>query len=122
MIASMTARNGMAARNTPTRRELIRSAMSVAHTSMTGARTMMRITIMKAIWTLLTSEVSLITREAVLNRSVLEKENPWIFPKRPRRISLPNPMLAMEENREETAPQTRASNAINTISAPVFST
>jgi hypothetical protein len=60
---------------------------------------------------LLTSFVSLITREGVLKRSVLENENPWIFPNSPRRISLPNPILAMEEKREETAPQTSASIA-----------
>ena len=42
--------------------------------------------------------------------------------KSPPRISLPNPMLAMDEKREDTVPSKSERRAISTISAPVLIT
>ena len=46
---------------------------------MSGQRIAMRMIIMYACWTLVTSVVSRVTSELVENRSMLENENPWIL-------------------------------------------
>ena len=48
--------------------------MAMEHRSIRGARTAMRRLIWKAIWVLVTSVVIRVTRLAVLNLSMLEKE------------------------------------------------
>ena len=78
--------------------------------------------IMKAFWVLLISVVRRVTSEGVLNLSMFEKENSWIFPNSPLRISLPIPMLATEAQREASAPQTKDSSAMATILPPVSRT
>ena len=69
---------GSTATNTRESLALCRKAMMRANTRVQGARKAMRTTIMKACWTLVTSVVMRVTRPAVENLSILEKEKSWM--------------------------------------------
>ena len=66
MAARAAAKAGIATRNTVTSEALMRKAMMVADTSMTGARARVRSTMMRAFWVLLMSVVMRVTSDAVL--------------------------------------------------------
>ena len=55
------------------------NAITMEKIAMSGQRIAMRMIIMNACWTLVTSVVSRVTSELVENRSMLENENPWIL-------------------------------------------
>ena len=69
-------RTGSTARKTRESLALCRKAITRANTSVQGARNAMRVSIMKACCTFVTSVVMRVTRPAVLNLSILEKEKP----------------------------------------------
>ena len=69
-----SASTGMVYTNTMEIRALIVIAMIMEKTSVSGARTAMRRIIWKLFCTLLTSVVSRVMMELVLNLSILEKE------------------------------------------------
>ena len=71
---SATPSTTRAARNTRLSRGEMTKHMAMEHRSIRGARTAMRRLIWKAIWVLVTSVVIRVTRLAVLNLSMLEKE------------------------------------------------
>ena len=98
-------RTGRAIRNTMLSRLLILTAMITANTSMIGARNAMRISIWNAFWTLVTSVVSLVTREAVLNLSMFLKEKLCVFSKRPCRRFFEKPIAPTEAILAAPAPK-----------------
>ena len=73
ITATAISSSGMATRNTPLSRRLMRMDSTRADTSITGARTSSRIPIISVICMALTSLVSRVTREAVEKPSMLEK-------------------------------------------------
>ena len=74
MAASTTTRKTTATTNTSDSGPPMTTAMNMANTRCTGARTHMRRIIWKAFCTLVTSVVMRVTRPAVENLSMLEKE------------------------------------------------
>jgi len=79
----------------------------------------MRRAIRKVICTLFTSLVNRVTRDAVLNRSMLVNENCCTFSKSPLRRLAPKPMAPTVDRRMKMTPQTIAIRASSTISRPV---
>ena len=65
-------------------------------TNISGARTAMRMDIMKAICTLLMSVVRRVTREAVENLSMFSKEKCWMRSNTSRRTLRAKPVEALE--------------------------
>ena len=74
MAASTATRKATATTNTSDSEPPMTTAMNMANTRCTGARTHMRKIIWKAFCTLVTSVVMRVTRPAVENLSMLEKE------------------------------------------------
>ena len=74
MLASTTTRKTTATTNTSDNGPPMPTAMNSANTRCTGARTHMRSIIWNAFCTLVTSVVIRVTRPAVENLSMLEKE------------------------------------------------
>ena len=75
MTAMVMPRNGIAASMMTDSSPLMRTAISVARTSIIGERAMSRIIIWKDCWTLVMSLVRRVTREAVENLSIFLAEN-----------------------------------------------
>ena len=90
--AKAAARAGMATRKINDSLALMEMAAMLAEMSITGARTKMRMVIIKAFWALVTSVVRRVMREAVLNLSKLAKENSWILWKSRCRSPLAKPV------------------------------
>ena len=82
MSARMIAKTGTIARKMSAIDTLMRHAMTMEKTIMSGTRTAMRMSIPKAFWTLVTSVVIRVTREEVENRSISAKEKSWTRKKR----------------------------------------
>ena len=74
---------------------------------------------MKVICMLLTSLVSRVTRDAVLNRSILVKENCCTFSKSASRTLAPKPRLPTVERRMKMTPKKIAARASSTIRRPI---
>ena len=96
------------------------TAMTAAPMSMMGARMAMRTIIMKAFCTLVTSVVSRVTKEAVENRSTFLKEKSCTLSNSALRMFLANPVLAWAANFPASAPHTRLSTAMPTMTSPIF--
>ena len=116
--ATTTASRGRATRKMLLSRTLIRMEKNRAETSITGARTIRRMDIIRDICKLCTSLVSRVTREAVEKRSMLEKAKVWIWPYSARRRLAPNPMPATDEATAAPRPKHREATARATISPP----
>ena len=86
--------------------------------SINGALRAMRRHIWKAICKLVTSVVIRVTRPAVLNLSMLEKENVWMFSNMLCRRLQAKPEEAEAANRPARMPKARPKKASTIISAP----
>ncbi len=73
---------GIAIKKSRARRELILKAIKVPAMSITGERTHMWIIMRNTFWVIVTSVVSLVTRDAVLNLSIFANEKSWMRLKR----------------------------------------
>ena len=73
-----SASSGSTATKTSERLALLRNAMTSANTSVHGERKAMRVSIMNACCTFVTSVVMRVTRPAVENLSMFENENSWM--------------------------------------------
>jgi hypothetical protein len=71
---------------------------------------------------LVTSVVMRVTRPAVLNLSILENENRWIFSYIPSRRLQAKPEAALAAKVPARAPQARLQNAMASIRPPYWST
>ena len=100
----------------------MRVAMKVAMISMKGERASMRIHIIKAFCTLVTSLVSRVMREGVLNLSMFLWEKACTRSNRPMLRFLARPLEATAAIRAARTPARRAPTAISTIRPPIFST
>ena len=109
---------GITTRNTWLSRVLMMSAITSAVTSITGARTSMRMPIMRVIWRLFTSLVSLVMRDAVEKCSILAKENFCTCRYSAARRLAPKPMPALEASTAAPTPSARATSAMSTIFSP----
>ena len=69
---------GMTTTKVMASRPPMRQAITIENTNISGARTAMRMAIIKAIWTLVMSVVRRVTREAVEKRSMFSKEKRWM--------------------------------------------
>ena len=96
----------------------MRQAMTMAKTNISGARTAMRMAIMKAICTLVISVVIRVTREAVEKRSMFSKEKRWIRSNTSRRTLRAKPAEARAPKKPAPPPQARDSTAITTRIRP----
>ena len=108
----------MAKANTMASSAFRRTAMTVAAMSISGARTSVRMTIMKDCCTFVTSVVRRVTSEAVENLSTLANEKPCTLRKRPARRFFAKPALASAANHPESAPMERERHAMAIISRP----
>ena len=77
--ASAIPRTGIRSRYMDAIRALIVNAMMRAKRIINGARIATRMIIIKALWMFMTSVVSRVTRPAVENLSMLEKEKSWML-------------------------------------------
>ncbi|MPM45905.1 hypothetical protein SDC9_92597 [bioreactor metagenome] len=109
----------MATRNTRESCLLSPMARTRAATSMTGARTSSRMPIIRVICMELTSLVRRVTRDAVENFSMLEKEKLCTRAYSAARRFAPKPMPAREENAALPRPNASAISAMTTISKPL---
>ena len=98
---------------------LIITAKKRALTSITGARTRIRMPMVILICMALTSLVRRVISEAVLNRSMLLKEYSWILLYWASRSSAPKLCPAMEEHRAKPMPNPMDTTAIAAISKPM---
>ena len=89
---------------------------------MNGARTAMRITIMNAFCTFVTSVVILVTRPGVEYLSMLENENVWIFSYIDCRRFAANPVEASEAKVPDMMPKNRLAKAMSSMIRPKCST
>ena len=79
---------------------------------MSGQRIAMRMIIMYACWTLVTSVVSRVTSELVENRSMLENENPWILWNTSCLRFLARPVAAIEQVTPAAVPKASEASAM----------
>lgn len=84
-------------------------AMTKAKTSMSGERIAVRMTIMYANWTLVTSVVMRVTSEEVRKWSMFSKEKPCTAQKMSCRRFLPRPQEAVEQVRPASEPKSSES-------------
>ena len=96
--------------------------MMTAKRNISGARTAMRMHIMNAICTLLTSVVMRVTSEAEENLSIFSKAKPCTRVKTSWRTFLANPALAREPNRPPSAPQPSDTRDIRMSTRPTRTT
>ena len=99
-------------------RGLMRRVSTQAQISMMGDRTAMRMIIMKAIITLVTSVVRRVMMPLVENLSMLAKENFWTFLYISRRRFRAKPVEALAPNRPDRPPQISARMAMPTTVRP----
>lgn len=92
--------------------------MTIEQTSISGARTATRISIIKEFCRLVTSVVIRVTRPAVLNLSMLENEKLCILQKTASRKLQAKPAAARAENRPANTPQPRLQKANSSMMAP----
>ena len=92
--------------------------MNIEHSSISGARTAMRSIIWKAFWMLVTSVVIRVTRPAVENLSMLEKEKVCTLQYMASRRLQAKPVDARAEKRPAATPKQRLHKASASISAP----
>ena len=111
---------GITTRNIRLNLVLMMSAMTRAVTSITGARTSIRIPIISVICRLLTSLVSRVMRDAVEKCSILAKENFCTCRYSAARRFAPKPMLAREANMAAPTPNASAARAITAILRPAM--
>ena len=97
---------------------LMRRVSTQAQISMMGDRTAMRMIIIKAIITLVTSVVSRVMMPLVENLSMLEKENCCTFLYISRRRFRAKPVEALAPNRPDRPPQISARMAMPTTVRP----
>ncbi len=96
----------------------MRMDIVMAKTSIRGERTAVRMIIIKAICTLVTSVVRRVTREEVENLSMFENEKLWTLANRSCRRFRAKPAPAEAANQPERMPQLMEPMAISTSSAP----
>ena len=109
---------GSTARNTSDSRELWRKAMTRAKMSVQGERKAMRVIIMKACCTFVTSVVMRVTRPAVEKWSMFWKENSCTWWNMSWRRLLAKPAEAREANTPPRMPNVRDSSAKMTSRSP----
>ena len=114
-----TSRIGMLTRKTTARSDRSRIAMIRPPIIMPGARSAIRMSIATKFCIWVTSLVTLVTSDPVENRSMLPKENPWIFRYRSLRISPAKAMLAFELKKQPPMPPPIMNRAIRIIRAAV---
>ena len=117
-MATRISSSGSTTRNTWLSCRLMVRAMTKAVISITGARTSIRMPIIRVICTDETSFVSRVIRDAVENRSMLAKENLCTWAYSAARTLAPKPMPALAA-RAAATPITRDARAIRIIFRPV---
>ena len=100
----------------------MRQAITIEKTNISGARTAMRIAIIKAIWTLVMSVVRRVTSEAVEKRSIFSKEKAWMRSNTSRRTLRAKPAEARAPKKPAPPPQARLKSAIATRIRPSLTT
>ena len=115
-------RTGMANRNTMESFAFCFTAIIVAQTSIMGERKAIRMNIMNAFCTFVTSVVSLVVSEAVENLSTFAKEKSCTLRKSALLRFFAKPIAATALKRAARAPKQRENTDISTISPPIFAT
>ena len=118
MSARPMPRIGMTTRKISASLGLMRRVSTQAQINMMGDRTAIRMTIIKAIWTLVTSVVRRVMMPLVENLSMLAKENFWTFRYISRRRFRAKPVEALAPKRPDSPPQISARTAIPTTVRP----
>ena len=118
-MATKSSSSGSTTRNTWLSCRLMVRAMTRAVISITGARTSIRMPIIRVICTDETSFVSRVIRDAVENRSMLAKENLCTWAYSAARTLAPKPMPALAARAAAPTPITRDARAIRIIFRPV---
>ena len=96
------------------------SAATRENSSVSGARTAMRVIIWKEFCTLVTSVVRRVTRPAVENLSILAKEKRWMFSYMAFRRFAPKPVEAWLARWAQATPKNRLTSASPIIIRPYF--
>ena len=111
-------RIGMTTRKISASLGLMRRVSTQAQINMMGDRTAIRMTIIKAIWTLVTSVVRRVTRLDAEKRSMLKKEKPCTVWNKSCRRFRAKPVEALAPKRPDSPPQISARTAIPTTVRP----